>query len=240
MQHNFTTMKKLLFVSILSFVLLATTDPYSIKRISDKDFRYEFYTTNKKVNVKHDKEYFWFKGGLIHKAEGGVAGQVLDGAFKKHYHSNQLAEQGTFKKGLKVGLWKTWFENGTTKSTQEYSSGLKQGKFFSYNVEGKMLEKGYYKSGKKHGFWINFVKQDTTRYKNGVIFIKKPKLTKEEKAALKEQKQKERELEKLKKEKQKEAKAKEKELKKNAKAEPKNKTKKEPFYKRIFKKKEKK
>lgn len=239
-------MKNVLFATLLSFVLIAATDPYTIKRISDKDFRYEFYTIDKDITIKHHKTYFWFKGGLIHKAEGGVSGQLLHGEFKKHFHSNQLAEQGTFKKGLKVGLWKNWFENGSTESTQEYSNGQKHGNFYSYNIEGKMLEKGFYRSGKKQGYWINFVKKDTIRYKKGKVFIPKPKLSKEEKAIAKEQAKKKKEALKLQKETEKTLKkAKKEENKKQTKktnastSKKEDKAKKDNFFTRLFSKKEK-
>ena len=92
---------KIFFVFVL---LVSFTDPYSIKRISDANFRYEFFTSTKEVKPKVAKVYFWFKGGAVHSATSGVSGQVLNGNFKKFYHSNQLAEEGNFKYGLKVGL----------------------------------------------------------------------------------------------------------------------------------------
>ena len=210
----------------LSFVLLSLSDPFSFKRVSDADFRYEFYTTKKTVKAKHTINYYWFKGGLVHNTEGGIAGQLLHAEYKKYFHSNQLAENGVFKNGIKVGLWKTWFENGATESTQEYSHGQKHGKFFSYTPEGKMHEKGSYRFGKKHGYWINYSKQDTMRYKRGVLFVPKPKLNKEEKAALKIEKEKEREFKKEERLKRKEEKLKIKEEKLKSKAAPKNQPKK--------------
>ena len=246
-------MKKLALVVVLSFVLLAATDPYSIKRISDKNFRYEFYTINKSISIKHNREYFWFKGGLIHKAEGGISGQLLHGEFKKFYHSNQLAEEGNFKYGLKVGLWKNWFENGTIKSTQYWNSGLQTGLYYVYDASGNTIEKGNYKKGKKHGNWINFVSKDTVMYKNGLVFIPKPKLSKEEKQSLKEKTKAEKEAKAIAKEKEREAKkiAKEQEKKQKEaskgqksksgtkKEQPKPQTgKKDNFFKRLFSKKE--
>ena len=231
-------MKNVLFAILLSFVLIAATDPYTIKRISDKDFRYEFYTINKDISIKHLKTYFWFKGGLIHKAEGGASGQLLHGDFKKYYHSNQLAEQGKFKKGLKVGLWKNWFESGSTQSTQEYSNGQKHGNFYSYSIEGKMLEKGFYRSGKKQGYWIDFVKKDTIRYKKGKVFIPKTKLSKAEKAAAKELKKKKSEALKLQKETEKKSKKEEAKKPKKSSSKKEGKVKKDNFFKRLFSKKD--
>lgn len=175
---------------ITSLIFFSFSDPYSIKRISDKEFRYEFYTTDKTIKPKENKIYFWFKGGLIHSAQSGIAGELLNNKFVKMYHSNQLAEQGAFKKGLKIGLWKTWYKNGFVESTQKWKSGLKSGEFYHYAEDGSILEKGKYKNDIKHGTWINYVKKDTIVYMNGVVFTKKIKPSKEEKEKEKEEKQK--------------------------------------------------
>lgn len=177
------TVFSLLFrnIFIISLIgLISFQDPYSIKRISDKNFRYEFYTTSKKIKPHKNKTYFWFKGGLIHEAEYGVAGEVLNGSFKKYFHSNQLAEQGVFKKGLKVGLWKSWYENGKIETNQIWKSGQKNGVFLKYNSSGEIVEKGSYKRNLKHGLWIDMIKNDSITYKKGAVFLKKAKLTKEE------------------------------------------------------------
>lgn len=199
-------MKKIVIVIIFSVLLFSFTDPYSLKRISDKEYRYEFYTTDKIIGPKNTRTYYWFKGGLIHSSQAGIGGQLLHDNFKKFYHSNQLAEQGKFKNGLKVGLWKTWFQNGMMETTQEFYNGLSSGKFQKFDANGTLIEKGKFNKGKKHGLWVNYISKDTIQYKNGVVFIPKPKLTKEEKALEKEAKLKEKKTLKLQKEKDREAK----------------------------------
>lgn len=172
----------LLFLVLISaFLLLSFSDPYTIKRISDANFRYEFYTTGKKTKPKDDKIYYWFKGGLIHNTQSGMAGELLQDKFVKMYHSNQLAEQGTFKKGLKIGLWKTWHTNGMIETTQKWNNGLQYGSFFRYNENGLIVQKGNFKYGKKHGTWIDYIKKDTVVYKRSLIFIKNAKISKVEK-----------------------------------------------------------
>lgn len=127
---------------------------------------------------------------MIHNTQSGMAGELLNDKFVKMYHSNQLAEQGLFKKGLKVGSWKTWHKNGLIETTQKWSNGIKSGNFHHYNENGELIEKGKYKNDKKNGPWIDFIKKDTIVYKNGSVFIKKVKLSKEEKTKKKEEKQK--------------------------------------------------
>lgn len=238
-------MKKIFIAVFISILLVSFTDPYTIKRVSDKDYRYEFYTTEKTSSIKNTKNYYWFKGGLIHSSQGGVAGQLLNDDFKKFYHSNQLAEQGKFKKGLKVGLWKTWFQNGTLETTQKFSNGLSSGAFQKFDGKGNVMEKGKFKKGKKHGQWINYVSKDTIQFKNGKVFIPKPKLTKEEKIIAKEAKLKEKEALQLLKEQERALKKANKQKEKlqdkkgTSKATSKEKNKKENFFTRLFSKKEK-
>lgn len=171
---------------ILAMLFLSFTDPYTIKRISDLNFRYEFYTTDKIVKPDADKMYYWFKGGLIHNAQGGTAGVLLDGKYIKMFHSNQLAEQGEFKNGIKVGLWTTWHPNGIKESTLNWKKGLRKGTYHRYNPQGELAEKGSYKKDKKEGRWIDYEKNETIIYSKGVGVVKKTKISRAEKFKLKE------------------------------------------------------
>jgi antitoxin component YwqK of YwqJK toxin-antitoxin module len=167
-------LSKIIFL-FLGITLLSFSDPYTIKRISDVNFRYEFYTTKKTLKPKQDKIYYWFKGGVIHNAQSGIAGELLHDEFLKFYHSNQLAEQGKFNDGLKKGLWKTWHPNGILETTQNWSSGFKSGDYKRFDEKGNLLEKGRYGDNKKQGKWINYLSNDTTEYRRGLIYLKKTK-----------------------------------------------------------------
>lgn len=171
----------------LSLFLVSFSDPYAIKRISDANFRYEFYTTDKQIKIKDHKVYYWFKGGAIHSAESGIAGTLLDDKFVKMYHSNQLAEQGQFKEGLKVGIWKTWHSNGIIQTVLKWKKGLKYGDYSRYDENGTLAETGTYTKDLKNGKWINFEKKDTLVYKKGILEIKKQKLSKSQEYKLKEE-----------------------------------------------------
>lgn len=184
-----TTLLFRLFCIALALVSLSFIDPYAIKRVTDANFKYEFYTTGVNVKVKKGLQYYWFKGGAIHSAQSGISGELLNDKFSKLYLGNQLAEQGQFENGLKDGLWKTWYENGNLQSVENWKKGLRHGGCLLYDVNGTLLEKGNYKNNGKHRLWIDYQKKDTIVYRNGSVFIKKQKLTKEEKAALKAAKQ---------------------------------------------------
>lgn len=172
---------------ILAVILVSFSDPYSIRRISDANFRYEFYTTEKKVTPKANKMYYWFKGGAIHNTQGGITGTLLHDKFIKMYHSNQLAEQGEFKNGLKKGIWKTWYPSGVVETSQDWSNGLKSGKYYHYDANGVLDVKGNYRGDKKQGKWIDFIKKDTIVYKDEVVVLKKSKISKAEKFKLKQE-----------------------------------------------------
>ena len=166
-------MRTLFYITILFFLCSFTTS--TLKKVSDENYRYEFYTTAKQVKAKTHKTYFWFKGGKIHMAKAGVAGTLLQGDFKKYYHSNQLAEQGTFKLGVKHGVWKTWYESGVLKSLEHYTQGVKTGKALYYTTTASIQEKGNYHKDFKNGKWINYTTQDTLFYKKGEVKLPKPK-----------------------------------------------------------------
>ncbi|MDW8850095.1 hypothetical protein SD960_08340 [Flavobacterium sp. MMLR14_040] len=97
------------------------------------------------------------------------------------YHDNQLAEQGQFKNGLRVGEWKTWYKNGVLASIQMWNNGFKSGKFFKYDLNANLIESGQYMTDLKTGKWINIQNRDTINYKRGIAVIKKQKNTRSEK-----------------------------------------------------------
>lgn len=158
--------------SLLLFLLVSFQEPILKKRITDKDFRYEFYVTDKEPNIKSERMYYWFKGGAIHNSENGVAGELLNGAFEKFYLSNQLAEKGEFSRGLKVGQWRTWYPNGVLETTVYWNEGRKRGAYYHYSENAFLLERGRYSAGKKQGQWINFVSKDTIVFDRGEKVVK--------------------------------------------------------------------
>lgn len=165
---------KLLWVAacLSVFLLFSFEEPKLKKRITDKEFKYEFYVTDKKPDIKSGRLYFWFKGGAIHSSEVGASGELLDDAFNKFYLSNQLAEQGTFSRGLKNGNWKTWYSNGTLETFQYWHEGRRNGNYKRYSDTGALIEKGRYRANKKQGQWIDFRTNDTMNYDRGNIILK--------------------------------------------------------------------
>jgi hypothetical protein len=166
---------------ITAVLLIGSNDPTNVKRFSDSNFRYEFSVTEKTVIPRSGTIYYWFKGGAVHHAQSGVGGQLLDGRYTKAYHSNNIAEQGNFKVGLKAGIWKTWHSNGMVATVESYKKGVKNGKFDKFDAKGELIEKGYYKADKKKGRWVNLVLGDTIYYDDGLPVQKQVKMSREEK-----------------------------------------------------------
>lgn len=233
----------LFFSSIVSFVY--SQELYQKKKVTEKDFKYEFYVTKKKPEINDKKVYYWFKGGTIHASEGGDSGELLDGVFEKFYLNNQLAEKGRFRKGLKVGIWKTWHSNGSIKTQCYWNNGRKNGSFYEYDERGILVEKGRFIKDKRQGKWVNFQQKDTLQYRRDDVFIKKISTKDSIRLLTKKRKQKEvkqkKDLKKKEKEQQKQSKAQLRKKNKEAKKQILNKKveKKESFFKRLLSKKEK-
>lgn len=117
------------------------------------------------------KTYYWFRNSQIHQSNGFAGGLVLHDTYTKYYRSNQLAEKGAFDLGLKDGVWLTWYENGSLKSSQEWWNGVKHGDYRYYDTEGKLIYQGNYKRDTRHGEWIDHLKKDTLNYKRGEVII---------------------------------------------------------------------
>lgn len=169
-------------ILLISFIFLSSfsgsNDPLLKKRVTDKEYRYEFYVTKKTAKIRSNRMYYWFKAGAIHTSEYGVSGELLHDDFEKFYFSNQLAEKGQFRRGLKVGVWKTWYPNGVLETYQYYDEGYRKSSFYRYSNQGVLLEKGSYRANKKQGKWINYATNDTLMYKNDNVVIKKSKESK--------------------------------------------------------------
>ena len=67
-------------------------------------------------------------------------------------------EQGKIRKGIKVGKWIGYYENGQLKYKSNYKDGKREGEYLTYQVDedGKIWVKGNFKDGKRVGEWIHY------------------------------------------------------------------------------------
>lgn len=143
--------------------------------VRENGFDIECYISlNKIKNFQAFKTYYWFKSGRIHSSLGNAGGYVLHQSCSKYYRSNQIAEKGFFNKGLKDGVWESWYENGQLQLQEFWKDGYRDGLSSAYDSEGEIIFTGDYSNNLKTGRWINYKAKDTTYHKNDSIYVEKP------------------------------------------------------------------
>ena len=148
-QHS-NQMKQVLTIAVLILTVLSNAQEFeALRHCKSEEFKYDFYVLLKEKNLslKDTVFYCWFRAQKIHHTQGQVGGDILDGPFFKYYHSGQLAEQGHFKTGLKVGEWKSWRSDGTLVGIFNYSGGALHGKYSLFDESGYRVKSGKYRSG---------------------------------------------------------------------------------------------
>ncbi len=74
-----------------------------------------------------------------------------------------ILEKGTYKNGLKHGLWKLFYpDNGQVQIEYNYSDGLEDGDYYNYSTEGDVITEGKFVKGKRTGTWIWYNSNGTT------------------------------------------------------------------------------
>lgn len=89
---------------------------------------------------------------------------VITGAMKSTpgFRPDQTVEEGDYKDNKKVGMWKSYWSNGNTKSEIEYKNNRPNGKYVTYYENGKVEESGTWKNGANLGEFKRY-------HPNGVI-----------------------------------------------------------------------
>jgi antitoxin component YwqK of YwqJK toxin-antitoxin module len=95
-------------------------------RISDstKTVLAEIMPVSSAPAIKSNLYYFWYSANKIHSTQGGYSGKLLNGRYTEYYLNKNLREQGSFKKGLKEGLWKSWNEDGKLMHETYWKNGI--------------------------------------------------------------------------------------------------------------------
>lgn len=168
----------LFFLILQSCNTMIIDDYYLNKQLSYDDHKVTFSISEDDLNPVRLKTYYWYKAQKIHASVGDYSGELLHGDFTKYYMSNQLAEKGKFRLGLKDGVWKSWYENGALKTVQSWRRGIRDGVEVVYSDKGEITKQGRYVKNVKQGEWIDYAAGDTIHYHNGEI--KKPVVKKAE------------------------------------------------------------
>ena len=89
--------------------------------------------------------------------------------------TGKMLEKGAYLNDLKNGSFTKWYSNGAKRVEGSYRKGLKTGvwSYFFKNSPGMVRLTGNFKDGKKHGKWVFYDKNETIRsivkYENGAI-----------------------------------------------------------------------
>jgi antitoxin component YwqK of YwqJK toxin-antitoxin module len=142
-------------------------------RIDSADRSYIFQITDDNRPTKRYTYYYTFKSGYIHKTQGSYYGKLLHGDFKVVDTRRNLLEEGKFRKGIKKGLWRTWYEDGTLKSTwrRRYWFIGNAYNVSEYDAQGNVTKTGYVRKGAFTGSQVEWKGDNAVmvRYKNGTM-----------------------------------------------------------------------
>lgn len=150
-------MNKEVYLQVIFILLLVAAcqpemtmgEKYQKITISRPDSLMEFRISDEDISVEDDKEYWWYRGGEIHRQYAGYSGKLLDDSFIVYDREGRLTCEGTFKEGLKHGIWKKWLA-GDLVSMIEYKNGVRSGKYERYR-DGKVMVSGKFRKGYKDG-----------------------------------------------------------------------------------------
>lgn len=145
----------------------------------------------------------YFETGKI-MAEGLYIGKQKDSIWiYYHEHTDTISAIEHYKKGVRTGTWKTFYESGKLAHEIGYSNGKKEGLVKQFNDDGKLIfeiiykggveegmstlyyrdgkvrERGLYHKGEREGKWHIMDEQGALKeeiiYKNGIQISPKPK-----------------------------------------------------------------
>ena len=140
------------------------------------------FTISRKIQKKQpkldmSKRYYWYKSGVLSNNKGSYFGFLLHGKYREFDNMKRLREEGEFNYGLKVGIWKTWYESGEVESLVKWKKGLKQGKSYYYDYNGVLQKMIPYDDDVIDGNVIVYIgtHQEKIKYKDGVMIRPKVK-----------------------------------------------------------------
>ena len=97
-----------------------------------------------------------------------AAMDILHGSYKRWSDHGVLTEEGSYKNGERVGIWKS-YSRETEKLVQEgmYKEGVRTGLFKHYYKEGTLLKEVNWEEGERQGAFI-YYNRDGTVFNKGV------------------------------------------------------------------------
>ena len=98
-----------------------------------------FTTTRKRPTPHLDRMYYWQGQDHIMRTLGAYNGFVLNGPYQLMDRTDHLLGSGTFKQGLKTGLWRKWRADGSLLSASQWRRGRQRGSTVEYDANSQPL-----------------------------------------------------------------------------------------------------
>ena len=89
----------------------------------------------------------FYKSGKVESKESFDKEMVRNGTSYLYYKNGNLKSEWNFKNGLRDGLQKNFFGDGTLSDETETVKGIQNGYMRIYDREGKLLKEIYFKDG---------------------------------------------------------------------------------------------
>jgi len=89
----------------------------------------------------------FYKSGKVESKESFDKQMVRNGTSYLYYKNGNLKSEWNFKNGLRDGLQKNFFGDGTLSDETETVKGIQNGYMRIYDREGKLLKEVYFKDG---------------------------------------------------------------------------------------------
>jgi len=119
--------------------------------------------------------YSDYDGVLL--SEESYAGGVKEGVSRTFFPNGSVAELITYKNGKKEGEWIQYYDDGMLKFRGAYINDEKDGPFIGYFPGGKVNLSGAYKAGHKDGTWTFYEENGdvmrSEKYSEGALIKEK-------------------------------------------------------------------
>jgi len=83
--------------------------------------------------------YYWQGPSQILRTTGAYDGKLLNGPYQLTSRNGNLLVSGSFHKGLKTGLWRTWQPDGIPITSAHWRRGRQRGKAEMYDDKGQLI-----------------------------------------------------------------------------------------------------
>jgi len=98
----------------------------------------------------------FYPDGIHVMSEGTYKNGLRDGVWKYYELNGFVTSEENYKAGNKDGSFRSFYSNGKLESEYSYKKGMLDGFYKRYHKNGKTSTEGYYVDGYKEGYWYNY------------------------------------------------------------------------------------